>query len=181
MTSLKSYLHQHFGLDAGHAIMSLLLGVIALTTTNIFTNIIVASGVGLFFGLVATNSKQSLLKNIIFSSIITLSVFIALTIMIIFQPGQYFPQHPFVIWPSTILPAILAGSFSYMIPKEIYDMTNHLKFKIHIDNITDALSYQLLSWPVLYMLGGYPFLALTLAIFWFAFYILILNKKIESF
>lgn len=180
MTNLKSYLHQHFGLDAGHAIMSLLLSVIALTTTSIFTNIVVASGVGLFFGLVATSAKQSLLKNTSFSVIITLTVFIALTTMIIFQPGQYFPQHPFLIWPSTILPAILAGSFSYMIPKEIYDMTNHPKFKIHIDNITDALSYQLLSWPILFMLGGYPFLAVTVMIAWFSLYILMLNKKLES-
>ncbi len=178
MTSkLMPYLHKHFGYDAGHAIMSLVLGAVALTTPGIHINAIVATGIGIFFNKTATNPGQSDKKNLLFSLIIATSILVSTTIVYLFFPGE-------------VVPAILAGSFSYMVPKEIYDISGHYKFKVHLDNITDALSYQLLSWPILLLFGDHivrygfmfnviPFLALGVAGAWGGLYLLGLTKKLK--
>ncbi len=178
MTSkLMPYLHKHFGFDAGHAIMSLVLSAVALTTPGIHINAIVATGIGIFFNKTATNPGQSDKKNLLFSFIIGTSIFVSSTIVYLFFPGE-------------VIPACLAGSLGYMVPKELYDISGHYKFKVHLDNITDALSYQLLSWPILllfgnhfnwhgFMFNGNSYLALGVAGVWGGLYLLGLTKKLK--
>jgi len=167
-TELKSYMRTNFGLDAGHAIMSLILSVVAFTSPSVAINAFVAVGVGIFFFIVATKPDQTLTRYINFSVLIAACIFTAITAVTTFFPGA-------------IIPAILAGSLSYMLPKELYDITDEeKKSKITIDNISDAASYQLLSWPILFMLG-YDYVAAGISlVIWFLIYLILIDWKIEK-
>ena len=167
-TNITPYLRKNFGLDAGHSIMALLLSVVALTSPSLWINAFVAIGVGTFFILVAANRKQSFIKNIYFGALIAACIFASVGIVTTFFPGA-------------IVPAILAGTLSYMIPKEVYDITSYTKnFNIHIDNISDAVSYQLLSWPVMFMLN-YDYLAAGISsVIWFLLYLILIDWKLDG-
>ncbi len=164
---LVSYAHKHFGFDAGHAIMGLMLSVLTLMSPSVVFNVVTSLAVTAFFAFMVRSSSEGLYKNVAFSLLLAVTLGTLMTLATTFFPGN-------------IVAACLAGSFGYMVPKELYDMSRHEKFKVKLDNVCDALSYNLLSWPLLLLLTNNHLEAGIFGLLIFMTYALFVDWKLSE-